>query len=225
MATAAHHHGPRFTPDDAERPRGVKPEVGPARFIAEPAALGLAAFALTTMALSFINVGILDKADLPVVLGLALAYGGAVQLLAGMWAFIKNDTFAAVALSSYGGFWISFWALNEFFLPKIPAAKQAGALALYLFCWGFFSFYMWIVSLRVNMAIMAVFLTLWPAYVLLGLGKALDSTLLFNLGGAFGIATAAFAWYASFAITANQTTGRNWFPVGETRSVQQDSTT
>jgi hypothetical protein len=72
------------------------------------------------------------------------------------------------------------------------------------------------------MAVMAVFLTLWPAYVLLGLGKALDSTLLFNLGGAFGIATAACAWYASFAITANHTLRRNWLPMGETRSAQQD---
>ena len=223
MATAAHHSGPRFTPDDGETPRGVKTEVGPARFIAEPAALGLAAFGLTTMALSFINVGILDTADLPVVLGLALAYGGGVQLLAGMWAFIKNDTFAAVALSSYGGFWISFWALNEFFLPKIPPAKQAGALALYLFCWAVFTFYMWIISFRVSLAIMAVFATLWPAYVLLGLGKALDSTLLFHIGGAFGIATAVCAWYVSFAITANRTTRRDWIPMGETRSAQQDA--
>ena len=97
MATAAQPTRSRFA---APEPRGVKPEVGPARFIAEPAALGLAAFGLTTMALSFINVGILDTVDLPVVLALALAYGGAVQLLAGMWAFVKNDTFAAVALSS-----------------------------------------------------------------------------------------------------------------------------
>jgi succinate-acetate transporter protein len=175
------------------------------------------------MILSFINLGVLDKSTLPVALGTALAYGGIVQLLAGMWAFIKNDTFAAVALSSYGGFWISFWAINQFYLPKIPASHQAGALALYLFCWGVFSFYMWIVSLRVSMAIQLVFVTLWPAYVLLGLGKALDSTLLFNIGGAFGIATAAFAWYASFAITANHTTKRQWLPVGETRSVQQDT--
>src|SRR5690242_7490327 len=94
-------------------PRGIKPETGPARFIAEPAALGLAAFALSTMVLSIINVGVLSDDTLPVALGLALAYGGIVQLLAGMWAFVKNDTFAAVALSSYGGFWISFWALNE----------------------------------------------------------------------------------------------------------------
>jgi succinate-acetate transporter protein len=204
--------------------RGVKPEeAGPAQFIADPAALGLAGFGLSTMALSFINVGILDNVDLPVVLGLALAYGGLVQLLAGMWAFIKNDTFAAVALSSYGGFWISFWALNQFFLPKIPADHQAGALALYLFCWAVFSFYMWIISFRVSLAVQAVFLTLWPTYVLLGLGKALDSTLLFNLGGAFGIATAACAWYVSFAITANRTMRRDWIPLWETRSTQQDA--
>ncbi|HET6550565.1 MAG TPA: hypothetical protein VFG79_19020, partial [Solirubrobacter sp.] len=59
--------------------------------------------------------------------------------------------------------------------------------------------------------------------VLLGLGKAVDSDLLFGIGGAFGIATAAFAWYTSFAITANRTFGRDWLPLGETRSVQQDS--
>ena len=157
MAAAAHPTSSRF---GAPQPRGVKAELGPARFIAEPAALGLAAFALSTMALSFINVGILDNVDLPVVLGLALAYGVAVQLLAGMWAFVKNDTFAAVALSSYGGFWLSFWALNQFFLPQIPADHRAGALALYLFCWAVFSFYMWIVSFRVNLAVMAVFLTI-----------------------------------------------------------------
>src|SRR5918912_4601933 len=203
--------------------RGEKFEAGPARFIADPAGLGLAGFALSTMILSFINVGVLDKSTLPVALATALAYGGLVQLLAGMWAFVKNDTFAAVALSSYGGFWISFWALNQFFLPKIPADHRAGALALYLFCWAVFTFYMWIVSFRVSLAVQAVFLTLWPAYVLLGLGKALDSTLLFHLGGAFGIATAAFAWYASFAITANHTTRRDWIPVGETRSIQQDA--
>jgi uncharacterized protein len=203
--------------------RGEKPEIGPARFIAEPAALGLAAFALSTMVLSIINAGILSQDMLPVALGLALAYGGVVQLLAGMWAFVKNDTFAAVALSSYGGFWISFWALNQFFLPKIPADHQAGAMALFLLSWAVFSFYMWIISFKVSLAVQAVFLTLWPAYVLLGLGKALDSTLLFHIGGIFGIATAACAWYASFALTANQTSRRNWIPVGETRSAQQDA--
>ena len=220
MSGAAHQ--PATAP--VRGPRGRhRGETGPARFIAEPAPLGLAGFALSTMVLSFINVGVMPTADLPVALALALAYGGIVQLLAGMWAFIKGDTFAAVALSSYGGFWISFWALNQFFLPKIPVADQPGALALYLFAWGVFSFYMWIVSARVNVAVQLIFLTLWPAYVLLGLGKAVGSDLLFHLGGAFGIATAAFAWYASFALTANATTRRNWLPLGERRSAPQDA--
>jgi succinate-acetate transporter protein len=203
--------------------RGVKTaEVGPARFVSEPAALGLAAFGLTTMALSFINAGILSTKILPMVGALALAYGGLVQLLAGMWAFIKNDTFAAVALSSYGGFWISFYLLQNTFLKQIPVANQKSALALYLFAWGVFTFYMWIASTRVSLGVQAVFVTLVPTYVLLGLGDALPSTLLYHIGGAFGIATAACAWYVSAAIVCNKTFRRDFLPLFETRSAQQD---
>lgn len=206
--------------------RGVKfDQAGPSRFIADPAGLGLAAFALSTMVLSVINVGLLPKADAPVALGLALAYGGGVQLLAGMWAFIKNDTFAAVALSSYGGFWISFYVLERVLLPQIPKADQAGALTLYLACWGFFSFYMWIASFRVSASIMAVFLTLWPAYLFLALGKIVGSDVLFHIGGGFGMATAACAWYASAAIVMNKTFARQVLPVGEFRRPQQDIAT
>jgi uncharacterized protein len=211
------------TPRQTVDRRGVKmAEVGPARFVSEPAALGLAAFGLTTMALSFINAGILSTKILPLVGALALAYGGVVQLLAGMWAFIKNDTFAAVALSSYGGFWISFYLLEHTFLKQIPPAYQNEALALYLLVWGAFTFYMWIASTRVSIAVQAVFLTLVPTYVLLGLGKAVGSNLLFHIGGIFGIATAACAWYVSAAIVFNRTFRREVLPMFETRSVQQD---
>ena len=203
--------------------RGVKPEqVGPARFIAEPAPLGLAAFALTTMALSFINAGIVTTKALPMVAALALAYGGLCQLLAGMWSFIKNDTFAGVAFSSYGAFWISFFLLQDIFLKQIPAGSQGAALGLYLLAWAAFTFYMWIASFRVSVAVQLVFLTLLPALVFLGLGKSIGSTGLYHLGGAFGIATAGLAWYTSAAIVCNRTFGRTVLPMGEMRSVQQD---
>lgn len=219
MATAAH---PTDRPA-ALTGRGEKlDEKGPARFISEPAALGLAGFALATMVLSVVNVGLLPKTDGPVVLGVALAYGGLVQLLAGMWAFVKNDTFAAVALSSYGGFWISFYLLQTRFIDQIPAGDRNGALALYLFSWGLFTFYMWAASFRVNVAINVVFLTLWPTYVLLGLGQALPSTVLAYIGGGFGMATALAAWYASAAIVMSKTFRRDVLPVGELRSAQQD---
>jgi len=145
-----------------------------------------------------------------------------VQLLAGMWAFIKNDTFAAVALSSYGGFWISFYLLQSTFLKQIPVADQAAALALYLFVWGGFTFYMWLASIRVSVAVQAVFITLMPTYAFLGFGKALGSTALYHIGGGFGIATAAAAWYVSWAIVMNKTYRRDLLPMFETRSVNQD---
>src|SRR5215213_6812869 len=64
----------------------------PAEAIADPAPLGLAAFALTTFVLSFFNADLVNKGGEPVVLGLALAYGGIAQLLAGMWEFKTGNT-------------------------------------------------------------------------------------------------------------------------------------
>ncbi len=181
--------------------------------LADPVPVGLAGFGLTTFMLSMIEVGLISKSALPVVLGSALAYGGILQLLAGMWAFVRHNTFAAVALGSYGAFWISYWALNTFYLSKIPASEQASALGLFLISWAVFSFYMWIVSFRVNVAVMLVFLTLWPAYLLLGLGTVDASATLTHIGGGFGIATALIAWYVSFAETLNTTIGDSVAPL------------
>ena len=96
------------TTDHAQTP--VPAQTLPGAHIADPAPLGLAAFALTTFILSFVNADLV-KAE-PVVFGLALAYGGLAQLLAGMWEFAKGNTFGATAFSSYGAFWISFWYLT-----------------------------------------------------------------------------------------------------------------
>jgi uncharacterized protein len=197
----------------AEEPITVRPRVPLAARLADPVPVGLAGFGLTTFMLSFIEAGIVDKSALPVVLGAALAYGGLLQLLAGMWAFVRNNTFAAVALGSYGAFWISFWALNALYMDRIPTNEQNAALGLFLISWGIFSFYMWIVSFRVNLGVMLVFLTLWPAYVLIGIGTASDASTVTHIGGIFGIATAVLAWYVSFADTLHETIGRRLLPL------------
>jgi len=84
--------------------------------IADPGPLGLGAFALTTFVLSVFNAGLIGTGE-GVVLGLALAYGGIAQFAAGMWEFVKGNTFGAVAFASYGAFWVSFWWL----LNHVPA--------------------------------------------------------------------------------------------------------
>jgi succinate-acetate transporter protein len=90
----------------------VSTGISPGAHIADPAPLGLAAFALTTFFLSFVNAGWVPASVEPVVFGLALAYGGAAQFAAGMWEFTKGNTFGATAFTSYGAFWLSFWWLT-----------------------------------------------------------------------------------------------------------------
>jgi uncharacterized protein len=197
----------------AQDRRGVMPPVAPS--IGDPAPLGLAAFALTTFVLSFFNAHLVSDKGLPVVLGLALAYGGIAQLLAGLWEYRNNNTFGATAFCSYGAFWISFFVLEQFEASKIPAAHLGDAVGLYLIAWGIFTTYMWIASFRVSVAVMLVFLLLAATFIVLGIGEANANTSIVKAGGWIGIATAIVAWYASFASVTNKTFGRIVLPVRE----------
>jgi succinate-acetate transporter protein len=181
--------------------------------VADPGPLGLAAFALTTFVLSMFNAGLVSDKGLPVVLGLALAYGGLAQVLAGMWEFRTGNTFGAVAFTSYGAFWLSFWAFEQFYADKIPAADTGHAVGLYLIAWGIFTAYMLVASLRTTAAIAMVFLLLTVTFIVLGIADAGANTGLTKVGGWLGLATAAAAWYASFAGVTNATFGRVVLPV------------
>src|SRR5690349_3464932 len=167
---------------------------------ADPGPLGLAAFALTTFVLSFFNSGLMSEKGLPIVLGLALAYGGLAQLLAGMWEFRTGNTFGATAFTSYGAFWLSFWAFEQFYAKDITDKVALGnAVGLFLIGWGIFTAYMFIASLRTSVAISVVFFLLAVTFILLGIGNAEADTGITHAGGYVGIATAIAAWYASFA--------------------------
>src|SRR3954453_362843 len=187
----------------------------PAEAVADPAPLGLAAFALTTFVLSFFNADLVNKGGEPVVLGLALAYGGLAQLLAGMWEFKNNNTFGATAFASYGAFWISLFVFDQFLADSVPAAHLGDAVGLYLIGWGIFTTYMWIASLRVSVAVSLVFILLAATFIVLGIGNSADNTDIIKIGGWLGIATAIAAWYASFASVTNKTFGRVVLPVKE----------
>jgi succinate-acetate transporter protein len=181
--------------------------------IANPGPLGLAAFALTTFVLSMFNAGLVSDKGEPIVFGLALAYGGLAQLLAGMWEFRTGNTFGATAFTSYGAFWLSFWAFVQFYASKIPEADAGHAVGLYLIAWGIFTAYMFVASLRTTGAIATVFALLAITFLLLGIGDAGAHENITKAGGYVGIATAIAAWYASFAAVTNSTFGRTVMPV------------
>ena len=194
---------------------------------ADPGPLGLAAFAGTTFMLSMINAGLVGHGSLvgggllPMVAGLALAYGGIAQLIAGIWEFRTGNTFGAVAFCSYGAFWISFFLIVQFGVGGVVAQKGDvfAGLSLYLYMWAIFTAYMFVASLRTTGAVALVFLLLTITFLILGIGNAslVGTTNVTNgtikLGGYIGILTAIAAWYASFAAVVNSTFGRVLMPV------------
>src|SRR4051794_8731730 len=179
---------------------------------ANPAPLGLAAFALTTFVLSMFNSGLLSAGGEPVVFGLALAYGGLAQLLAGMWEFRTGNTFGATAFTSYGAFWLSFWALVQFYEKDLAKADAGHAVGLYLIAWGIFTAYMFVASLRTSAAVAVVFFLLALTFIVLGIGNSGGNESIVKLGGWIGLATALAAWYASFAEVTNATFRRTVLP-------------
>jgi succinate-acetate transporter protein len=179
---------------------------------ADPGPLGLGAFAMTTFVLSMFNSNLVNDKGVPVVLGLALAYGGIVQLLAGMWEFRTGNTFGAVAFCSFGAFWISFWALNVFYAKQI-GGNAGHALGVYLWAWAIFTAYMSVAAMRTSGAVLLVFVLLTATFVLLAIGATGAHETVTHWGGYVGLATAAAAWYASFAAVTNSTFGRTVLPV------------
>jgi succinate-acetate transporter protein len=188
------------------------PAAEPIDQIADPGPLGLAGFAMTTFVLSCVNAGLVGKSIEPVVLPLALFYGGTVQLLAGMWEFRKANTFGALAFSSFGAFWLAFAAFAKFVAPGLgPDAETA--TGLFLLGWTIFTAYMTIAALRTTAAILAVFAALTITFALLTAGAFSGVSAVSHLGGYFGILTALLAWYASFAGVTNATFRRAVVPV------------
>lgn len=185
--------------------------------IADPAPIGLAGFAMTTMLLSLANANVIGGSAVNAVLPLALFYGGLAQLLAGMWEVRNRNTFGALAFTSYGAFWLSFYVLIKYWLPGLSAGAANDAVGFYLLFWGVFTFYMFIASMGTNVAVMLVFFALTVTFALLAAGTLGGETGAYfqvhEAGGYAGIVTAFFAWYTSFAGVTNATWKRTVIPV------------
>ena len=195
----------------------------PASPIADPAPLGLAAFALTTFLLSAANARWMTHATGNAWLGYAFAYGGLCQLLAGMWEFKNRNVFGATAFSTYGGFWIGLGLWVKFVgaaappagVPAATYAAQTGKdLGWILLAFAIFNTYMLIASTGVNAAVFGVFLTLEATEIVLFIGQFQANTNIVRIGGYVGLVTALVAWYTSAAGVMNGQRGRVVVPVG-----------
>ncbi|HEY7417153.1 MAG TPA: acetate uptake transporter [Ktedonobacteraceae bacterium] len=186
-----------------------------------PAPLGLSAFALTTFVLSCSNAGFIFTrigTGATMAVGLALFYGGLVQLIAGIQEFRTGNTLGATAFCSYAGFWL---AIGVVLLPPaniltalVREATAAQALGVFFLGWAIFTLLMFLAALRTNAALLAVFGALFLTFLFLTIGELTTASAMLHygavaganagntwiaIGGWLGIITALIAWYTALA--------------------------
>jgi succinate-acetate transporter protein len=135
--------------------------------------------------------------------------------MAGMWSFRNRNTFTATAFSTYGGFWLAlgtFLALITF--GKVPAGDVLVSLGWFITGFAIFNTYMMLWSLRTNVAVFGVFLTLEITEIVLAWGFFAGNTTVIHWGGWIGILTALVAFYTSAADVITGMRGRPYLPVG-----------
>lgn len=179
---------------------------------ANPAPLGLAGLAATTVLLSIVSTGLLrEPAALLPVLGLAAFYGGLAQFVAGLFEYRRGNTFGATLFASYGAFWLTYWWL----VPRVILADAHNGLGVFLLVWGIFTAYMAVAALRTSLVVLALLVLLAVTYVLLAAGEFLDGRGthgVTQVGGWFGIVAGLVAWYASAAAVINASHRRVLLP-------------
>jgi len=180
--------------------------------VADPAILGLAAFALPTFMLGWINAEIINKNTAPVVFGLMLFYSGLGQLLAAMWEFRRNNSFGTVAFGSFGMFYLSLWAFFQFYAKEVPQAQLGHALGLFFISWAVLALILWVASLHTTLLVNLIFAFTTVLLALLAIGNFTNNTTVLHWGGYVGIVLGIIGWYAAAATLINETFGRIVLP-------------
>jgi uncharacterized protein len=184
--------------------RGPAPAAGSGWGNSAP--LGLAAFAVTTFMLSMINAELMKAGITPVVFGVALMFGGLAQLIAGIIQFRIGNAFTGVLFSTFGAFWLSLYAIAEFFLkditgptPLATAALRGQAIGLFLYAFGAFTVWIFIASFRTNIMVVVALAGLAATLFVLGAGNYNGNGLTVETGGYMGLVVAALAAYIGLA--------------------------
>jgi uncharacterized protein len=177
------------------------------------APLGLAGFAVTTFMLSMVNAKLVNIGVEPVVFGVALMFGGIAQLIAGTIQFRNGSTFTGVLFTAFGAFWLSLYAIAEFFLKDIPLPQVGHALGLFLYAFGIFAAWLWVASFRTNVVVVVSLAALAATLFVLGAGNYGGNATAIQAGGYMGLVVAFLAAYLSCAELCEASYKRSVLPL------------
>jgi hypothetical protein len=177
------------------------------------APLGLAAFAVTTFILSMVNANFVNVGVEFAAFAVALMFGGLTQLIAGIIQFHNGNTFNGVLFCTFGAFWLSLFALVQFFLKDIPAIQVGHTLGIFLIAFGIFTAWLLVAAFRTNVVVIVALADLAATLFVLGAGNYNGSTTTIHVGGYLGLVVAFLAAYLSCAELCEASYKRSVLPV------------
>ena len=170
-----------------------------------PIPLGLSAFALTAFVASIANAGLFFNATM---IGLAIFYGGLIQILAGVLALRTRNAFGATAFCTYGAFWLVFYVAIWQHLILSDAA-----VGYFLLVWTLLTVPVFIVALKTDMAFIVVSVVAFLTFLVLAIGALGGGSTFTVIGGWLGILLAIVAWYTALAGILNSGEGAFRLPI------------
>ncbi|ODQ78666.1 hypothetical protein BABINDRAFT_39082 [Babjeviella inositovora NRRL Y-12698] len=206
------HHFDKEEFTKALLPNGGDFRVGtysqPERKFGNPAPLGLASFAICLFTLSLVNLSARGVTSPSALVGAFIFVAGLLEILAGMWCLIVENTFGGTVFSCFGGFWCSyaFILIKPLALTEAYATPEAleNAIGLYLCGWTIFGFCAWILTFKSTWAFFITFIFVWTTYLCLALGNLLHSAAWTKAGGICGFLCSMGAFYNMFAGMSNK---------------------
>jgi succinate-acetate transporter protein len=205
------------------RPAVVQAATAAASGWGNSAPLALAAFAVTTFMLSLINANVVPVGTTPVVFAVAFMFGGLAQLIAGVICLRNGNVFAGALFAGFGAFWLSFYAIGEFFLKSVPPLQVGHSLGLFLYAFAIYATILFVASFRTSIATALALALLAATLFVLGAGNYTATSGLIKAGGWMGIVLAGIAFYLALAELCQVEYGREILPVGHLAKVADES--
>ncbi|KAF8935779.1 hypothetical protein CPC16_006798 [Podila verticillata] len=190
-----------------------------------PGPFGLCAFALTAFCMGLYNLraGVDPNAPGNFITGTAMFYGGLGQVIAGLLEYRNGNTFGGTTFCSYGLYWISYATL---LIPSFGVAAAYAdfpedymtAVGTYLLGWTIFTFLMWTLTWKSNLASSLLFFCLGMTYLfstISSLAHLAPGNVVGRIGGGMGLITSSIAWYCAMADLSNSSNSYYTLPLGQ----------
>jgi succinate-acetate transporter protein len=145
--------------------------------------------------------------------GCAFFGGGLIEVIAGIWEIVAENTFAATVFFCFGAFWFSWSMLNfpigieKYYSTPDEFAQSVG---IFLMGWFIFAFLMTLCTLKATVAFFLLFISLDLALIFLAAGYFQSNSKLTNAGGGFCISTGLLGCWNGYAGVASPQSTYKW---------------